>query len=59
MEFMRSFEKMNSRYLWKEEEMLEEGNEELIWGFLDDLWHWANNKVSKTDPVSSPQGSPT
>lgn len=28
------------------------GEEEVIWGFLDDVWHWSKNKLSPNDPAS-------
>ena len=27
------------------------GNEEIIWGFLDDVWHWHYKKISPYDPA--------
>jgi hypothetical protein len=27
-----------------------EGDEEVIWGFLDDIWHWKHQKLSPFDP---------
>jgi len=44
MNYLRSFEKMNGRHLFDEDKMIE-GNEDIIWEFLDDIWHWANNKA--------------
>ena len=29
-----------------------EGNSDVIWGFLDDLWFWHFNKISPFDPAS-------
>lgn len=28
-----------------------EGNNDIIWGFLDDLWHWYKSKISPYDPI--------
>ena len=39
---------MNSRYLWSENLMME-GNIDVIWGFIDDVWHWHHNKISPHD----------
>jgi hypothetical protein len=30
-----------------------EGNAEVIWGFLDDIWHWHFNKISPFDPANN------
>jgi hypothetical protein len=27
-----------------------DGNCDVIWGFLDDIWHWHFNKISQYDP---------
>jgi hypothetical protein len=27
-----------------------DGNSDVIWGFIDDIWHWYNNKISPHDP---------
>lgn len=35
---------MNPRYLFNSEEYLMEGNPEVFWGFLDDLWHLFHSK---------------
>jgi hypothetical protein len=29
-----------------------EGNEEVIWGFLDDIYYWNIKKTSPFDPVA-------
>jgi len=34
---------MNARYLFSEDKMIE-GDENIIWGFLNDLWMWRFNK---------------
>lgn len=49
MEYLKSFEKMNPRYL-QAIEYLVEGNEDVFWGFFDDIWHLYNKKVSPFDP---------
>lgn len=46
--YMREFPKMNSRYLWSESLMME-GNNDVIWGFIEDLWYWHHNKISPSD----------
>ena len=55
-EFLRSFEKMNSRYLWNQF-LVMEGNSDLIWGLLDDIWYFYHNKISPFDAVNSLGGS--
>ena len=49
LEYLRSFEKANPRYLQAQEYLIE-GNEEVFWGFLDDIWHLYNKKISPFDP---------
>ena len=39
---------MNARYLWSENMMME-GHSDVIWGFIDDVWYWYNNKISPND----------
>lgn len=45
---LRTLPKMNARYLWAENQMME-GNSDVIWGFIDDIWHLHNNKISPFD----------
>ena len=54
LEYLRAFPKMNPRFLWDQEEMME-GSADTIWGFLDDVWHWHHNKTSPFDPSRRPQ----
>lgn len=49
---LRTFPKMNARYLWAENLMME-GNNEVIWGFIDDVWFWNNNKISPNDTTKN------
>jgi hypothetical protein len=49
---LRTFPKMNARYLWAENLMME-GNNEVIWGFIDDIWFWNNNKISPNDTTKN------
>jgi hypothetical protein len=28
-----------------------EGNPNVVWGLLDDIWHWSMNKISPYDPT--------
>ncbi len=28
-----------------------EGNTDVVWGLLDDIWHWHFNKISPNDPT--------
>jgi len=43
MGYFKSFEKMNSRFLFSEDKMIE-GDENVIWGFLNDIWLWKFGK---------------
>lgn len=47
-DFLAKFEKMNKRCLYCYEAFLE-GKEEPFWAFLDDIWHFYHNKMSKYD----------
>ena len=46
--YLRLQEKLNPRYIYAER-FLKEGNHNVFWGFLDDLWHFYHNKISKHD----------
>lgn len=48
LEHLRSLEKINSRYLWAEQQIIE-GNSDILWGLLDDLWCFYHNKSSPYD----------
>lgn len=39
---------MNSRYLWDCKQIME-GQSDIIWGLLDDVWYFYHNKVSPND----------
>jgi len=39
---------MNPRYLWSENLMME-GNNDVIWGFIEDIWYWNHNKISPSE----------
>jgi hypothetical protein len=28
-----------------------DGNADVVWGLLDDIWHWHHNKISLYDPA--------
>jgi hypothetical protein len=49
MDYLKEFPRFCSRYLWSSQEMIN-GNEQIIWGFLDDIWHWSHSKISPFDP---------
>jgi hypothetical protein len=51
--YLRGFPKMNSRYLWAENLMME-GDPDVIWGFIDDVWYWTSNKISPFDISKHP-----
>lgn len=40
---------MNPRYLWAEDYLID-GDQDVFWGFMDDIWHWYYNKTSVNDP---------
>lgn len=48
LNYLREFPKMNARYLWAENLMME-GNTNVIWGFIEDIWYWKHNKISPFD----------
>ncbi|EAR85796.2 hypothetical protein TTHERM_00312780 (macronuclear) [Tetrahymena thermophila SB210] len=50
--YLRKFEKMNPRYLFNSEEYLMEGNSDIFWGLLDDIWHLFHSKQSPFDKRS-------
>lgn len=43
LEHLRTCERMSDRYLWAPQDILE-GKEPVIWGLLDDMWHFYNRK---------------
>ena len=49
--FLRKQSKMNSRYLWSAKDIID-GENDVIWGLLDDIWHWDKNKLSPYDPAA-------
>lgn len=51
LEYLRTFPKFCPRYLWAQKHLLE-GNEDVIWGLLDDIWYWHHNKISPFDPTN-------
>lgn len=54
--YLRQFPKMNARYLWSDSLMMD-GNSDVIWGFLDDVWYWFNNKISPFDKSKTADNS--
>ena len=48
---LKEFPRFSSRYLWAQEKAIE-GNSDVIWGLLDDVWHWHFNKISVHDPAN-------
>lgn len=50
MSYFKAYPKFCSRYLWSQNEMIR-GNTDVIWGFLDDIWHWNHKKISPYDPA--------
>ena len=51
LSYLKDFPRFSSRYLWCQDKMIE-GNADVIWGLLDDIWHWHYNKISEHDPVT-------
>jgi len=49
LDYLKGFEKMNPRYLAAGDYLID-GQEEVFWGFLDDIWHLYNKKIAPTDP---------
>ena len=49
LDFLKQNEKMNSRYLYAEEYLLN-GDHDVFWGLLDDIWYLYHNKNSPNDP---------
>ena len=39
---------MNPRYLWADDYLLE-GNSDVFWGLMDDIWYFMQNKISPFD----------
>ena len=52
--YFKQFSKFNPRYLWYHQEMMV-GNEDVIWGFLEDIWYWTKGRISPHDPVNKGQ----
>ena len=48
MKYLSKIEKFNRRYLHATQ-YLREGNHDVFWGFLDDLWYFYHNKQSPYD----------
>jgi len=49
LDYFRSFPRFCPRYLWAHRYLMD-GNSDVIWGLLDDIWHWHFNKISPYDP---------
>lgn len=49
--YLKEFPRFSSRYLWAQSKAIE-GNSDIIWGLLDDIWHWHFNKISVYDPAN-------
>ena len=50
--YLKEFPRFSSRYLWAQSKAIE-GNSDVIWGLLDDIWHWHFNKISVYDPAAN------
>jgi len=51
--YLRDFPRFSSRYLWSQDKIVGEGDENVIWGLLDDIWYWKHNKTSPYDPAAN------
>lgn len=51
---LQSFPKMKSRFLWSFQEVLD-GEHDIIWGLLDDLWYFYNKSSSSYNPKNKPK----
>jgi hypothetical protein len=49
MNYLKQYEKMNPRYL-NSSHLLMQGNSDVFYGFLDDIWHLYHHKISPNDP---------
>ena len=54
--YLRSKPKMNPRYLWAEDYLIE-GNEDIFWGLIYDIWCFYSQKISPYDPRYKDLGS--
>lgn len=52
--YFKEFPRFSSRYLWSQQKVIE-GNTDVVWGLLDDIWHWHFNKISANDPAHQPK----
>lgn len=49
LSYLRTIEKMNPRYLWAQDYLMD-GNDDVFWGFLFDIWCLYSHKISPYDP---------
>ena len=54
--YLKQFERMNPRYLWADTELIN-GNYDVFYGLLDDIWHLTYNKISIYDKRSKNKNS--
>jgi hypothetical protein len=54
LEFLKSFPKMNSRYLWAGPKLIE-GNENVIWGLIEDIRALYSGKDHSKSPIAAPK----
>ena len=53
LSYLREFPRFSSRYLWSQGRIVSDGDENVIWGLLDDIWYWNHNKTSPYDPAAN------
>lgn len=51
--YLREFPRFSSRYLWATSKIVDEGDENVIWGLIDDIWYWHHTKTSPHDPAAN------
>lgn len=49
LDYLRSYPRFCPRYLWAHRYLMD-GNPDVLWGLLDDIYHWHFNKISPNDP---------
>lgn len=52
MSFLKEFPRFSSRFLWSQKKLIN-GEQDIIWGFFDDIWYWSNGKISPFDPAAN------
>ena len=53
-DYLRGLEKFNTRHLWDEEEV-SNGDPQVIWELLDDLWHFFTKRIVLDKNIKKPR----